>query len=255
MPHALPCCARASARSPGRCPSSELPQGRVPHAVCGSERSRAAAQEVAHRRPYEVILLARRPPAPSGPARAAPGLALGLAPGLAADAAPAAPQGAPAAPAIPDGLVLVACPAEHSRKPQLGRLLAPLLPAQPRCLEARPAAPRVPARSSCSACGSLPGHLALLGCSAVGLRGWVLSTSVMLGVRQQCAAHGPLTGNLLSLPMRRLPAAANPATRPSGTLHLCQTPACCTCSAPSAAQTSTALMTRWRAARSCLRAT
>ena len=44
---------------------------------------------------------------------------------------PAPPDPGP----VPDKLVLVACPQEHSRKPQLGPALAPLLPPQPRCLE------------------------------------------------------------------------------------------------------------------------
>ncbi len=87
-----------------------------------SALARAGGQEVTHRHPYECVLLARRAPAREAPARQAPG---------------GAPDPTPPAAAIPDKLVLLACPGEHSRKPQLGRLLAPLLPPQPRCLEVR----------------------------------------------------------------------------------------------------------------------
>ena len=36
---------------------------------------------------------------------------------------------------LPNGLVMVAVPGEHSRKPQLAHLLQPYLPARPKCLE------------------------------------------------------------------------------------------------------------------------
>ena len=36
---------------------------------------------------------------------------------------------------ITDGLVMIAVPGEHSRKPQLAQLLKPYLPEQPKCLE------------------------------------------------------------------------------------------------------------------------
>lgn len=39
---------------------------------------------------------------------------------------------------LPSGLVMIAVPGEHSRKPQLSRLLQPYLPANPKCLEVCP---------------------------------------------------------------------------------------------------------------------
>lgn len=73
-----------------------------------------AMQELAHRRPYEVLLLARpRGSAPPG----------------GADVAPRQQQ-------LSD-MAFLAVPGEHSRKPHLGRLLAPLLPPQPACLEVK----------------------------------------------------------------------------------------------------------------------
>ena len=101
------------------------------HAKLSRDRACLCAQEVAHRRPYEVILLARK--APAGGARQSaeggPASATGACDTTARGPAPANPK------PIPDKLVLVACPQEHSRKPQLGPTLAPLLPPQPRCLE------------------------------------------------------------------------------------------------------------------------
>ena len=44
---------------------------------------------------------------------------------------------APETASIPDGLVMVAVPGDHSRKPQLAQLLMPYLPDEPRCLEVR----------------------------------------------------------------------------------------------------------------------
>ena len=41
----------------------------------------------------------------------------------------------PGVPEVPDGLVMIAVPGEHSRKPQLAQLLQPYLPERPRCLE------------------------------------------------------------------------------------------------------------------------
>jgi N6-adenosine-specific RNA methylase IME4 len=67
---------------------------------------------VAHRRPYELLLLCSAAGAP--PPWAAPGSGF------------AAPE---------DGLVLLAPPGAHSRKPPLGALLAPLLPRGARRLE------------------------------------------------------------------------------------------------------------------------
>jgi len=40
-----------------------------------------------------------------------------------------------ASPKLPNGLVMVAVPGAHSRKPQLAHLLQPYLPASPKCLE------------------------------------------------------------------------------------------------------------------------
>lgn len=89
------------------------------------------AQEVAHRRPYEVILLARKAPDSSASQEAAgcPAAAAGVSEPAATGPAPPNPR------PVPDNLVLLACPQEHSRKPQLGLALAPLLPPRPRCLE------------------------------------------------------------------------------------------------------------------------
>ena len=39
---------------------------------------------------------------------------------------------------LPSGVVMIAVPGEHSRKPQLSRLLQPYLPAKPKCLEVCP---------------------------------------------------------------------------------------------------------------------
>ena len=70
-----------------------------------------ALQEVAHRRPYEALLLARlRPSAASGSDTNEEGRAV-------------------------RDMVFIAVPGEHSRKPHLGSLLAPHLLAQPACLE------------------------------------------------------------------------------------------------------------------------
>lgn len=67
-------------------------------------KSEPVLQEVAHRRPYEVLVLAApkhwRPKAP-----------------------------------LPDFHCIIAVPGQHSRKPQLGRLLAQHLPDNPKCLE------------------------------------------------------------------------------------------------------------------------
>ena len=41
----------------------------------------------------------------------------------------------PGVPSVPDELVMIAVPGEHSRKPQLAQLLQPYLPERPRCLE------------------------------------------------------------------------------------------------------------------------
>jgi hypothetical protein len=66
-------------------------------------------QDIMHRRPYEALILA----SPQGQIL---------------------PQ-----PQVPDGVVLLGVPGEHSRKPHLGRLLRPFIPGgpEPRCLEVR----------------------------------------------------------------------------------------------------------------------
>ena len=69
-----------------------------------------AMQEVAHRRPYEALLLARPRCSDSSESLEMQRRA------------------------VPD-MVFFAVPGEHSRKPHLGRLLARHLPAQPACLE------------------------------------------------------------------------------------------------------------------------
>ena len=64
-------------------------------------------QEVAHRRPYETILIAAhegyRPYVP-----------------------------------VPENFCIFSVPGEHSRKPHLGRLIAPYLPDKPDCMEVKP---------------------------------------------------------------------------------------------------------------------
>lgn len=90
--------------------------------------------DVAHRRPYESLLLCCPAALPMPLAAPAGGCPPGAEP-------PAAQTGGQAV-APPAGfrlppvqLVLAAVPAQHSRKPHLGPLLAPHLPPQPRCLE------------------------------------------------------------------------------------------------------------------------
>lgn len=101
-------------------------------------------QDVAHRRPYEVLMLLR-------PTR--------LIPKTYEPQLQAQPQGQSIANTdqqhghspkrestldvsaqneqlkTPEGLVMLAVPGEHSRKPKLAQLLQPYLPANPRCLE------------------------------------------------------------------------------------------------------------------------
>ena len=98
------------------------------------------AQEVAHRRPYEVLMLLQ----PLGAARQTPQDQFALhVTGSAPAAGPddlsiSAEKPQPAFHAIsqpPDGLVMIAVPGEHSRKPQLAQLLQPYLPDKAGCLE------------------------------------------------------------------------------------------------------------------------
>jgi hypothetical protein len=72
-----------------------------------------------HRHPYELLLLCIKTSEPGSPSRPD---ALGL-------------SGNHSGVELQDGLVIVATPAQHSRKPKLGALLAPLLPSGARCLE------------------------------------------------------------------------------------------------------------------------
>ncbi|KAL3160646.1 hypothetical protein ABBQ32_010569 [Trebouxia sp. C0010 RCD-2024] len=98
--------------------------------------------EVAHRRPYEVLMLLQplgmSPHQPLSPAastatnKAPPVTPADLSRHTNSDGAQ------PAFHAIaqpPDGLVMVAVPGEHSRKPQLAQLLQPYLPEKASCLE------------------------------------------------------------------------------------------------------------------------
>lgn len=48
---------------------------------------------------------------------------------------PSAKQGAQLSVAVPDGLVMVSVPGEHSRKPKLAQLLQRYLPGRANCLE------------------------------------------------------------------------------------------------------------------------
>jgi hypothetical protein len=77
-------------------------------------------QDVAHRRPYEGLILAR-PAATSS--LSSPG-----------DQAVMSWMHAQQ----PKAMVILAVPGEHSRKPHLGRLLRLYLPEQPACLEVCP---------------------------------------------------------------------------------------------------------------------
>ena len=61
-------------------------------------------QEVAHRRPYETVLIAAHP-------------------------------GHEARKSLPEDFCILSVPGEHSRKPHLGRLLERYLPDRPKCME------------------------------------------------------------------------------------------------------------------------
>ena len=97
-------------------------------------------QEVAHRRPYEVLMLLQPIDAPrqqpqNSCALHVTGTALAARP---ADMSGGEEKAQPAFHAIfqpPDGLVMIAVPGEHSRKPQLAQLLQPYLPEKAGCLE------------------------------------------------------------------------------------------------------------------------
>lgn len=140
------------------------------HLLTPVSRSRRL-QDIAHRRPFEPILICRpasgQPPAPAAgaaadgaaqlacpsvagsprpghqppeaPADIPSGAGAAAVAGTAAAGAAAEASGAPAAAPleepIPDGLVLLSVPTQHSRKPHLGPLLRRYLPPEPRCLE------------------------------------------------------------------------------------------------------------------------
>ena len=56
---------------------------------------------------------------------------------------------------LPNGLVMVAVPGEHSRKPQLAHLLQPYLPAKPKCLEvSKTHTARTSSKTSCIFCST-----------------------------------------------------------------------------------------------------
>ena len=110
-------------------------------------------QDIAYRRPYEVVLLCR--PASSALQAAAPpahtaadhspssleqeqGRSETCPPGPDSSAATSREAGAAGRAALsnePHDLVIAAVPGQHSRKPHLGRLLAQHLPPRPHCLE------------------------------------------------------------------------------------------------------------------------
>lgn len=93
---------------------------------------------MAHRRPYEVLLLLQplhmfkhqRVDQPASHAT-------GSAPGDLSSGGEEAQPAFHAIPLPPDGLVMIAVPGEHSRKPQLAQLLQPYLPERACCLEVR----------------------------------------------------------------------------------------------------------------------
>lgn len=105
------------------------------------------SQDIAHRRPYEPILLCR--PAESllspaaGAAQPIDGEGGAVGGSSSQGEAPCTQQQAHGGgkspghgpPEVPDGVVLLSVPAQHSRKPHLGPLLCPYLPPRPRCLE------------------------------------------------------------------------------------------------------------------------
>lgn len=98
---------------------------------CNSGHS--AVQETAYRRPYEVLLLCQPLSAAS---EAAPLQGHDAARHEHAEKPPKQVSHSAQQPSKPlQNSVIIAVPGQHSRKPHLGRLLAPHLPTQPSCLE------------------------------------------------------------------------------------------------------------------------
>ena len=99
---------------------------------------------MAHRRPYEVLMLLQPFAAPrQQPQKQSALHVTGSTPAAGPDdMSTGAEKPQPAFHAIsqpPDGLVMIAVPGEHSRKPQLAQLLQPYLPEKAGCLEVCPA--------------------------------------------------------------------------------------------------------------------
>ena len=82
-------------------------------------------QEVAHRRPYEVLMLLQ----PVASAKQQPTAQCEVEHALACD------DMTEDAALVQPNLVMIAVPGVHSRKPQLAQLLQAYLPESPRCLE------------------------------------------------------------------------------------------------------------------------
>ena len=87
-------------------------------------------QEVAYRRPYEAALLCQ--PLSAAPPAAVPHQHGAGDCGLLHESASHS-RSQPSKPL--QDMVIIAVPGQHSRKPHIGRLLMPHLPARPSCLE------------------------------------------------------------------------------------------------------------------------
>ena len=95
-------------------------------------------QDTAHRRPYEVLmLLCPSHVVPVLPVTGSENYSAARFDQQQLQASSTGPVQAASRSQIipPDGLVMVAVPGEHSRKPKLAQLLEPYLPVSPRCLE------------------------------------------------------------------------------------------------------------------------
>lgn len=95
-------------------------------------------QDTAHRRPYEVLMLLRPSHVvPVLPVTGSDNYSAAIFDQQQSHASSMGPvQAASKSQTIPpDGLVMVAVPGEHSRKPKLGQLLERYLPVSPRSLE------------------------------------------------------------------------------------------------------------------------
>ena len=127
--------------------SSSLCTGEMP-----ANPEAGSLQDIAYRRPYEVLLLCRpaytAPEAATTPAHTAADHPGGLKqeqrqsdtglPGPDSSAVPGGEAGAVGRIALSErmhDLVIAAVPGQHSRKPHLGRLLVQHLPLRPHCLE------------------------------------------------------------------------------------------------------------------------